>query len=66
MTLSDSDARMDFLTERQLEARVQQHQVQRGVFGAADLVVRHDDLRVQREPLARTLLSTAQGRQLKH
>lgn len=47
-----------FLTKRQFEARVQQHQVQGGVFGAADLIVRHDDLRVQREPLPRTLLHT--------
>lgn len=49
-----------FLTEGQFEACVKQHQVQGGVFGAADLIVSHDDLRVEREPLARTLLHSEQ------
>lgn len=49
-----------FLTKRQFEACVEQHQVQGGVFGAADLIISHDDLRVQREPLPRTLLGSEQ------
>lgn len=49
-----------FLTKRQFETCVKQHQMQGGVFGAADLIVSHDDLRVQREPFPRTLLHTQQ------
>lgn len=49
-----------FLTKRQFEACVKQNQVQGGVFGATDLIVSHDDLRVQREPLPRALLHTEQ------
>lgn len=40
------------LTQRQLEARVQEDAVEGGVFGATDFVFRHDDLRVQRHPLS--------------
>lgn len=29
-----------------------------GIFGATDLIIGHDDLRVQREPLPWTLLRT--------
>lgn len=45
-----------FLTQRQFEARVEQHQVKSGIFGATDLIISHDDLRVQCEPLSRALL----------
>lgn len=45
-----------FLTERQFKACVEQHQVESGLFGATDLIISHDDLRVKCEPLPRTFL----------
>lgn len=47
-----------FLTKRQFKACVEQHQVESGVFGTTDLIISHDDLRIQCEPLPWTLLHT--------
>lgn len=44
------------LTKRQLEASVQQEAMGSRVLGAVDLVCLHQDLRIQKDPLARTLL----------
>lgn len=43
-------------TQWQFEACIEQHPVERWVFGAADLIIGHDDLRVQSQPLPWTLL----------
>lgn len=56
LTVSDFWHSRWFLTERQFKASVEQHQVKRGIFGATDLIIGHDDLRVQREPLSWALL----------
>lgn len=58
LTVSDFNINIDFLTERQFKARVEQQEVESGIFGATDLIIRHDDLRVQCEPLSWTLLCT--------
>lgn len=47
-------------TKGQLEASVQQHLVRRRVCGAADHILPHQHLRVQRPPLSRTLLVETQ------
>lgn len=60
MTLLILTEALIYLTKRQFEACVKQHQVQGGVFCATDLIVSHDDLRVQGEPFPRTLLHTQQ------
>lgn len=44
------------LTQWQFEACVEQDPVERWVFGAADLIVSHDDLWVESQPLPWTLL----------
>lgn len=43
-------------TQWQFEACIEQHPVERWVFGAADLIIGHDDLGIQSQPLPWTLL----------